>query len=122
MRLWPWTKRKRVEAVGQLMLVRARFDAAQTTPDNRKHRLNAVALAAGPRRQLGRLIDRFLQSAGGGARGSARLVRTMLGIYLTRQDSAVQCVHRVPGSADGQDPGEDLSPLPMRGRGLAMRG
>jgi lambda family phage portal protein len=46
MRLWPWTKRKRVEAVGQLMLVRARFDAAQTTPDNRKHWSNADALSA----------------------------------------------------------------------------
>ena len=28
------------------MLVRARFDAAQTTPDNRKHWSNADALAA----------------------------------------------------------------------------
>ena len=46
MGLWPWTKRKRVEAVGQLMLVRARFDAAQTTPDNRKHWSNADALSA----------------------------------------------------------------------------
>ena len=46
MGLWPWTKRKRVEAAGQLMLVRARFDAAQTTPDNRKHWSNADALAA----------------------------------------------------------------------------
>jgi lambda family phage portal protein len=46
MRLWPWTKRKRIEAVGQLMLVRARFDAAQTTPDNRKHWSNADDLAA----------------------------------------------------------------------------
>jgi hypothetical protein len=46
MRLWPWTKRKKVEAVGQLMLVRARFDAAQTTPDNRKHWSNADPLSA----------------------------------------------------------------------------
>ena len=56
MGLWPWTKRKRIEAVGQpfgrelraerLMLVRARFDAAQTTPDNRKHWSNADALVA----------------------------------------------------------------------------
>ena len=46
MGLWPWTKRKKVEAVGQLMLVRARFDAAQTTPDNRKHWSNADALSA----------------------------------------------------------------------------
>ena len=46
MGLWPWTKRKRVEAVGQLMLVRARFDAAQTTPDNRRHWANADGLSA----------------------------------------------------------------------------
>ncbi len=46
MGLWPWTKRKKVEAVGQLMLVRARFDAAQSTPDNRRHWANADALAA----------------------------------------------------------------------------
>ena len=46
MGLWPWTKRKRVEAVGQLMLVRARFDAAQSTPDNRKHWANADPLSA----------------------------------------------------------------------------
>ena len=43
---WPWTKRKKVEAVGQLLLVRARFDAAQTTPDNRKHWSNADPLSA----------------------------------------------------------------------------
>ena len=46
MGLWPWTKRKKVEAVGQLMLVRAKFDAAQTTPDNRKHWANADYLSA----------------------------------------------------------------------------
>jgi capsid protein len=46
MRLWPWTKRKTVQAAGQLLLVRAKFDAAQTTPDNRKHWSNADALAA----------------------------------------------------------------------------
>ena len=57
MGLWPWTKRKRVEAVEQpsghgtpavpgLLLVRARFDAAQTTPDNRKHWSNADPLSA----------------------------------------------------------------------------
>ena len=33
MGLWPWTKRKQVRASGQLLLVRAKFDAAQTTPD-----------------------------------------------------------------------------------------
>jgi capsid protein len=46
MGLWPWTKRKKVEAVGQLMLVRARFDAAQTTPDNHKHWSNADYVSA----------------------------------------------------------------------------
>ena len=46
MGLWPWTKRKKVEAVGQLMLVRAKFDAAQTTPDNRKHWANADYFSA----------------------------------------------------------------------------
>jgi len=45
MGFWPWTKRKKIEAVGQLMLVRARFDAAQTTPDNRKHWSNADPLS-----------------------------------------------------------------------------
>ena len=46
MGLWPWSKRKKVQAAGQLMLVRARFDAAQTTPDNRKHWANADHLSA----------------------------------------------------------------------------
>jgi len=46
MGLWPWTKRKKVKAAGQLLLVRAKFDAAQTTPDNRKHWANADHLSA----------------------------------------------------------------------------
>jgi len=46
MGLWPWSKRKKVRAAGQLMLVRARFDAAQTTPDNRKHWASADHLSA----------------------------------------------------------------------------
>jgi lambda family phage portal protein len=46
MGLWPWTKRKRVEAGERMMLVRARFDAAQTTPDNRKHWANADYFSA----------------------------------------------------------------------------
>jgi capsid protein len=45
MGLWPWTKRKKVQAAG-LLLVRAKFDAAQTTPDNRKHWANADHLSA----------------------------------------------------------------------------
>ena len=46
MGLWPWSKRKKAQAAGQLLLVRARFDAAQTTPDNRKHWANADHLSA----------------------------------------------------------------------------
>jgi len=46
MGLWPWSRRKKVRAAGQLMLVRARFDAAQTTPDNRKHWASADHLSA----------------------------------------------------------------------------
>jgi len=46
MGLWPWTRRKKVKAAGQLLLVRAKFDAAQTTPDNRKHWANADHLSA----------------------------------------------------------------------------
>ncbi len=45
MGLWPWSKRKKVQAAG-LLLVRAKFDAAQTTPDNRKHWANADYLSA----------------------------------------------------------------------------
>jgi len=45
MGIWPWTKRKTVKATSML-LVRARFDAAQTTPDNRKHWSNADPLSA----------------------------------------------------------------------------
>jgi len=46
MGLWPWSKRKKARVSGHLMLVRARFDAAQTTPDNRKHWANADHLSA----------------------------------------------------------------------------
>ncbi|MFB3894550.1 MAG: phage portal protein [Phycisphaerae bacterium] len=46
MGLWPWTRRKKAQGPGQLLLVRARFDAAQTTPDNRKHWANADHLSA----------------------------------------------------------------------------
>ena len=45
MGLWPWTKRRKLQAGQQVLLVRARFDAAQTTPDNRKHWANADHLA-----------------------------------------------------------------------------
>jgi lambda family phage portal protein len=46
MRLWPWSKRKSLKAHGPLMLVRGKFDAAQTTPDNRRHWANADHLSA----------------------------------------------------------------------------
>ncbi len=46
MGLWPWTRRKKAQAFGHVMLVRARFDAAQTTPDNRKHWASADHLSA----------------------------------------------------------------------------
>jgi lambda family phage portal protein len=46
MGLWPWTKRRKVQAGQQVLLVRARFDAAQTTPDNRKHWASADHLSA----------------------------------------------------------------------------
>jgi hypothetical protein len=45
MGLWPWTKQKKVQATG-LLLVRAKFDAAQTTPDSRKHWASADGLLA----------------------------------------------------------------------------
>jgi len=45
MGLWPWTKRKKVQAAG-LLLVRVKFDAAQITLDNRKHLANADYLSA----------------------------------------------------------------------------
>ena len=44
MRLWPWSKRsKRTIAA---VRVRAKFDSAQTTPDNRRHWANADYLSA----------------------------------------------------------------------------
>ena len=46
MRRWPWSKQKSVKAHGQMMLVRGKFDAAQTTPDNRKHWASADHLSA----------------------------------------------------------------------------
>jgi len=46
MRLWPWAKRRSVRAHGPMMLVRGRFDAAQTTPDNRRHWASADHLSA----------------------------------------------------------------------------
>jgi len=46
MGLWPWTKRKKVQGVGRPLLVQAKFDAAQSTPENRNHWANADGLSA----------------------------------------------------------------------------
>ena len=43
---WAWSKPKKVQAVRPVMIVRGRYDAAQTTPDNRKHWANADHLSA----------------------------------------------------------------------------
>jgi len=43
---WPWSKPKKMQAVRPVMIVRGRYDAAQTTPDNRKHWANADHLSA----------------------------------------------------------------------------
>ncbi|OQB77231.1 MAG: Phage portal protein, lambda family [Planctomycetes bacterium ADurb.Bin126] len=44
---WPWTKfRKSVAAVARTFLLRAKFDSAQTTSDNRRHWANADHLSA----------------------------------------------------------------------------
>ena len=46
MGLWPWSKRKRAHADRQIVLVRAKYDSAQTTADNRRHWANADGLSA----------------------------------------------------------------------------
>ncbi|MCL2645618.1 MAG: phage portal protein [Phycisphaerales bacterium] len=47
MGFWPWTKTKQVKAaVNSPLYVRGRYDAAQTTPDNRKHWAAADGLSA----------------------------------------------------------------------------
>ena len=44
---WPWTKlKKSVTAVARTFILRAKFDSAQTTPDNRRHWANADHLSA----------------------------------------------------------------------------
>ncbi|OQB80315.1 MAG: Phage portal protein, lambda family [Planctomycetes bacterium ADurb.Bin126] len=44
---WPFTKRSRqTGAVTRTLVVRAKFDSAQTTPDNRRHWANADGLSA----------------------------------------------------------------------------
>ncbi|RPI58510.1 MAG: phage portal protein, partial [Planctomycetaceae bacterium] len=46
MRLWPWTKRVNATAKAAIRLIRAKFDSAQTTPDNMRHWANADYLSA----------------------------------------------------------------------------
>jgi len=46
MRFWPWTRRVKAAVKTVVRLVRAKFDSAQTTPDNRKHWANADYLSA----------------------------------------------------------------------------
>jgi capsid protein len=42
---WPFRRRKQ-DALTRTLIVRAKFDSAQTTPDNRKHWANADGLSA----------------------------------------------------------------------------
>ncbi len=44
MRLWPWSRRRK--RTGVVTRLRAKFDSAQTTPDNRRHWANADYLSA----------------------------------------------------------------------------
>ena len=47
MRLWPWSSRKKTPPTApRVVMVRARFDSAQTTADNRRHWANADHLSA----------------------------------------------------------------------------
>ncbi len=45
MRFWPWSKTKSVKASAPARVLRARYDAAQTTADNRRHWANADGLS-----------------------------------------------------------------------------
>ncbi len=46
MGLWPWTKRVKSAARTVVRVIRAKFDSAQTTPDNTRHWANADFLSA----------------------------------------------------------------------------
>src|SRR5664280_1741590 len=46
MGLWPWTKRVKATARTAVRMIRARFDSAQTTPDNMRHWAHADFLSA----------------------------------------------------------------------------
>ncbi|MCE5280329.1 MAG: phage portal protein [Planctomycetaceae bacterium] len=43
---WPWTKRVSSRVRTAVRVIRAKFDSAQTTPDNRRHWANADGLSA----------------------------------------------------------------------------
>ena len=46
MKLWPWTKRVKSATKTAVRFIRAKFDSAQTTPDNMRHWANADFLSA----------------------------------------------------------------------------
>ncbi len=46
MGLWPWTKRVKATVRTAVRVIRAKFDSAQTTPDNMRHWANADYLSA----------------------------------------------------------------------------
>ena len=46
MGLWPWTKRVNASMRTAVRMIRAKFDSAQSTPDNRRHWANADGLSA----------------------------------------------------------------------------
>lgn len=46
MAFWPWTKRVKASARAAVRFIRAKFDSAQTTPDNMRHWANADFLSA----------------------------------------------------------------------------
>ena len=47
MGLWPWTNRVKATVRTVARLVRAKFDSAQTTPDNRRHWTNTGGAGIG---------------------------------------------------------------------------
>ncbi len=60
MGFWPWSKSKKTSAPRTPMFVRARYDAAQTTPDNRKHWSAADGLS--PAAALSPQVRRILRN------------------------------------------------------------
>ena len=43
---WPWKRRSKTNLRGRFHIIRAKFDSARTTPDNRRHWANADGLSA----------------------------------------------------------------------------